>query len=46
MNGFTEAGKKLPALNGELVALQTAKYGAQSVRDGMEIRTERPEGGV
>jgi hypothetical protein len=44
MNGFTEAGKKLPALNGELVALQTAKYGAQSVGEGMEIRTENPGG--
>jgi Family of unknown function (DUF5677) len=41
MNGFTEAGKKLPALNGELVALQTAKYGARSVAEGMEIRTAR-----
>jgi hypothetical protein len=41
MNGLTEAGKKLPALNGELVALQTAKYGPQSVGEGMEIRTEK-----
>jgi hypothetical protein len=46
MNGFTEAGSKLPALNGELVALQTAKYGARSVAEGMEIRTEKPEGGA
>jgi hypothetical protein len=39
MNGFTKAGEQLPALNGELKALQAEKYGVDSVGDGMEIRT-------
>lgn len=42
MNGLTEAGKKLVALNDKLVLLQTAKYGAHSFGEGMEIRTENP----
>jgi hypothetical protein len=42
MVGYTEAGKKLPALNHELKLLQAAKWGAASICEGMEIKTEKP----
>jgi hypothetical protein len=43
MNGFTEAGKELPELNGELKRLQAERYGSASVAEGMDIRTEMRE---
>jgi hypothetical protein len=42
LHGYTDAGKKLPALNGEFLALQAEKYGAATIAEGMEIRTEPP----
>ena len=41
MLGFTEAGKRLPELNGELIALQREKFGEMTIGDGegLEIRT-------
>jgi hypothetical protein len=39
MIGYTEAGKQLPPLNGELIALQVEKYGPRSLGEGMEIKT-------
>jgi hypothetical protein len=44
MQGYTAAGKKLPALNDEFLALQAEKYGPASINEGMEIRTEPPKG--
>jgi hypothetical protein len=38
MNGYLEAGKQLPSLNGELIALQIEKYGPRSLGEGMEIK--------
>jgi Family of unknown function (DUF5677) len=43
MHGYTEAGKKLPELNHELVTLQNEKWGEGTVNEGMEIRTEPPK---
>jgi hypothetical protein len=40
--GFTESGKKLTALNHELKVLQAEKWGADSISEGMEIKTEKP----
>jgi hypothetical protein len=40
MVGFTEAGKMLPILNHELKVLQAEKWGADSISEGIEIRTE------
>ena len=42
MQGYTEAGKRLPALNGEFLALQAEKYGAATINEGMEIGTAPP----
>jgi hypothetical protein len=43
MHGYTEAGKKLPELNHELVVLQAEKWGADdTINGGMDIRTEKP----
>ena len=42
MCGFTEAGKRLPELNGKLKALQTEKFGEKAVGSevGLEIKVE------
>ena len=42
MNGFTEAGKRLPELNGRLKALQAEKFGEKSLggEETLEIRTD------
>jgi len=42
MHRYTEAGKKLPSLNGALQALQEAKWGPATINEGMEFRTEKP----
>jgi hypothetical protein len=42
MHGYTVAGKKLPGLNGEFLALQAEKYGPATLEEGMEIRTAPP----
>jgi hypothetical protein len=41
MNGFTEAGKAVPNLNGELKTLQSERWGPEAISEGMEIRTEK-----
>jgi Family of unknown function (DUF5677) len=41
MVGCTEAGKKLLELNHELKVLQAEKWGSETIREGMEIRTEK-----
>ena len=42
MHDYTRAGKTLPALNQELLALQNEKWGVDQISEGMEIRTGRP----
>jgi hypothetical protein len=41
MNGYTEAGKALPDLNGELKTLQSERWGPEAISEGMQIRTEK-----
>jgi hypothetical protein len=43
MVGYTEAGKKLPAVNHELKMLQTERWGIESIEEGIDIQTE-PDG--
>jgi hypothetical protein len=40
MVGYTDAGKELPEINGQLKALQAERWGAESIEEGMDIRTE------
>jgi hypothetical protein len=40
MHGYTEAGKELLTLNGELHALREERYGAEAIAEGIEIRVE------
>ena len=39
--GCTEAGKKLPGLNHEMKLLQAVQWGADTIREGIEIQTEK-----
>jgi hypothetical protein len=40
MHGYTEAGKRLPELNAQLVALQDERLGEAIIGKDFEIKTE------